>query len=129
MNVKMPRRSIPLLLSVIIGVFLLIFTWIYISDTLDSSSAGIGASIAAVLVLPHQILSTLACFFAALGWALNVRWAAMVAAILYTIALAVMPPWFSFVVVQMVLCYVAFVRMGRAPIYTAEFYDSSKYHA
>lgn len=113
------KRSKILLAAVIIGVLMLIFSWSYISDTFGSlaseteSAALIGKSIGMVLVLPHQLLATLACLFAVIGWISNRRWAALVAGILYSVALLAMVAWFYFVVVQLILCYVAYAKIPR----------------
>ena len=117
METQKRKRSVILLIAVIIGILLLIYTWSYISKTAATVSAdsatSVGTSIAMAMVLPHQVLATLACFFAALGWLFRARWGALVAAILYTVALVLMIPWFYAVLIQMILCYVAYTRMGN----------------
>lgn len=113
------KRSKILLVAVIIGILMLVFTWSYICDTFGGlaseteSASVIGKSIGMVLVLPHQVLATLACLFATIGWISNRRWTALVAGILYSVALLAMVAWFYFVVIQLILCYVAYARMPR----------------
>ena len=48
----------------------------------------------------------------ALGYFLNKRGFILTAAILYTIAIVLMPIYFFFVLIQTILCYVAYAKMN-----------------
>ena len=125
------RRSKILLAAVIIGVISLAYTWSYIYNSVDGlimessySAKSLGTSIAMMLVLPHQVLATLGLLFSIIGYAANRRWGALVAGILYSVALVAMPAWFYFVVLQLILCYVAYAKMPRmARRYVIDDYD------
>lgn len=125
------RRSKILLVAVIIGVISLAYTWSYIYNSVDGlfmessySARSLGTSIAVMLVLPHQVLATLGLLFSIIGYAANRRWGALVAGILYSVALVAMPAWFYFVVLQLILCYVAYAKMPRmARRYVIDDYD------
>lgn len=118
------KRSRILLLAAIIGIALCCYTWSYISDTssqvmnteaTDFAEIGeqMGTMIALSAIMPHQYLATLGTFFAVLGWCMNARWSALVAGIIYSVAAALVMSWAPFVLVQMVLCYVAFAKMKK----------------
>ena len=52
-----------------------------------------------------------AVIFNVLGWAMNKRGFALTGAILYTVALVLMPLYFMFVIIQMILSYVGFAKL------------------
>ena len=83
---------------------------------MEESSVRIGNSMAhgisAAALLPSMILVLVAAAFALLGWFINQRWAALVAGILFTVALALSLTRFYIPVVPMALCVAAFVMMG-----------------
>lgn len=76
----------------------------------DSASQA-GAGLAAMLVMPHLVLTLLAVVFNALGLFVNKRGFALTAGILYAVAMVLFPVYFFFVIVQMILCFVAFAKM------------------
>ena len=81
-----------------------------------SSSTGaeqIGAGLATALVMPHMAFVWLALIFNWLGYFLKLRWAALVAGILYAVAMLAFFIYFMFVIVEMILCFVAFAKMGK----------------
>lgn len=75
------------------------------------TAEAIGAGIATVIVMPHLICTVLAVIFNILGWAMNKRGFALTGAILYTVALVLMPLYFMFVIIQMILSYVGFAKL------------------
>lgn len=66
-----------------------------------------------MLIMPHALLTGLAVIFNWIGWALSKRWAALTAGILYAAAILMMYIYFMFVVVEMILCFVAFAQLGK----------------
>lgn len=78
----------------------------------DSASQA-GAGLAAVLVMPHLIITILAVVFNALATALSKPGFALTAGILYAVAMVLFPVYFFFVIVQMILCFVAFAKMRK----------------
>ena len=110
------KGRILLLIAFLIGLAYAIYSFSYWGGaigTAGSSSEQLGAGIATALVTPHVVLASLAVVFNALALLLYNRGFALVAAILYTVALAVFPMYFMFVVLEMILCYVAFARMKK----------------
>ncbi len=111
------KRSILLLISAIIGTAYLIYLITYFSGTIATSEGteALGAGIATVLVLPHMIMVGLAVIFSWLGWVIRARWAALTAGILYAVSILLMFIYALFVVVEMVLCFIAFAKMKKKP--------------
>ena len=117
---KKPRKRIyiSLLLAVIIGLFFVIFNWNYIGESLDgvagqTSGEAIGTGIATMIVLPHMICLTAAFAFSCIGLLFRQAWGALVAGILYAVAIALMVMWFYDSVAQVVLCFFAYGRMRK----------------
>lgn len=110
------KKSVCLLISWILGVLYAIYLVGYFGGavgTAGSSSEALGAGIATALVMPHMVCAVLAAIFNVLGWAMNHRAFALVGAILYTVALALFPMYFMFVIVQMVLSYIGFAKLKK----------------
>ena len=79
----------------------------------DSASQA-GGVIAAALVTPHLLLAFLGFIFNILGFALNKTGFALTAGILYAVSMVLFPMYFFFVLIQMILCFVAFSKMRKA---------------
>ena len=110
------KGKVLLLIALIIGVFYCIYSvsyWSGVGSKATTDSEAIGAGIASMLVLPHLVMTALAVIFNALAFFMYNRPFALVAAILYTIALVLFPAYFMFVVVEMILCYIAFAKMKK----------------
>ena len=103
------KRSKLLLISGILSTAYLIYILnyfiggIFSSDGIESISAGI----ASALVTPHMLLVGLGVLFNWIGWAMKLRWAALVAWILYAVSilLILMFIFGIFVIIQMILCF------------------------
>ena len=114
----MKKRSILLLIALIIGIIYLCLQFGNYSNglntmtadttTAEEAGAAIGTAIGLTLLLPHLILIVLAVIFNAVGWLGKARWAALTAAILYTVGGVLGFVNFFFVLIPMVLCYVAY---------------------
>ena len=108
------KKSKCLLISWILGVLYVLYLIGYIVNTnasLTETAEAIGAGIATVIIMPHLICTVLAVIFNILGWAMNKRGFALTGAILYTVALVLMPLYFMFVIIQMILSYVGFAKL------------------
>lgn len=79
----------------------------------DSASQA-GGVLAAAIVTPHLLLALLGLVFNALGFAMNKRGFALTAGILYAVSMVLFPMYFFFVLIQMILCFVAFAKMRKA---------------
>ena len=120
----MKKRSIMLLISLIIVVVYLALQFSVYSDgaktvmadttTAEETGAAIGTAIGMALLLPHMILVILGAIFNAVAWIGKMRWAALTAAILYTVGGVLGLINFVFLIVPMVLCYVAYGKSGPA---------------
>ena len=111
----MKKGRFLLLLSFLFGVAYLLYSLNYWSgvNSGGTSSEQLGAGIATALVLPHLVMTALAVIFNALGLFMYYRPFALVAAILYSVALVLFPMYFLYVIVEMVFCYIAFARMAK----------------
>lgn len=112
------KKSIPLLISWIIGSAYAVYLPAYFGSTIGGSTdtaEAVGASIAAALVTPHIICVCLAVIFNILSWAANIRWAALCGGILYSVALVLFLPYFLFVVAEIVLFFIGFAKMKKNP--------------
>ena len=120
----MKKRSVLLLIALIIGLAYLVLQISSLSgsankvatmstDTAEQAGEAIGTAIGVTLMMPHVILIALAVIFNAVGWLGKARWAALTAAILYTVGGVLGFVNFLFVLVPMVLCYVAYGKMKK----------------
>lgn len=87
-----------------------LFYWGQAAGVEDGAQA-LGASIATVMVMSHLVCTLIASIFNVLGMLLNRRAFALTAGILYAVAMVLFPMYFFFVVVEMILCFIAFARM------------------
>ncbi len=110
---KKKKKSRLLLASAIIGSIYLVFLLFYFGSFIFSSNPflALGASMAIQIVMPHMICAVAALIFNWIGWAKNVRWAALTAAILYAISIVMMITYFFGVILEMIFCFIAFARM------------------
>jgi len=105
------KGKILLLIALIIGALYLIYSFSYWGGAANSTDAGAG--IATLLVMPHLVFTGLAVLFNALAFFMYSKPFALVAGILYSVALVLFPFYFMFVIVELVLCYVAFAKMPK----------------
>lgn len=107
------KRSKLLLISAIIGTLYGIYLISYFTGANTSSSGAeqVGAGIATLIVMPHMAMVWLAIVFNWLGYALKLKWSALVAGILYAVAIVLFFMYFMFVIIEMILCFVAYAKM------------------
>ena len=104
------------MVALIIGAAYLAYSMNYWSSAntgTGSSAEQIGAGLATALVIPHLVMTGLGALFNLFALLMYSRPFALTAAILYTVALVLFPMYFMFVILQMILCYVAFARMEK----------------
>ena len=120
----MNKRNVLLLIALIIGV---VYLCIQISNitshantisstdpqTAEQAGEAIGTAIGITLLMPHVILIAMAVIFNAVGWLGKAKWAALTAAILYTVGGVLGFVNFLFVLIPMVLCYIAYGKMKQ----------------
>ncbi|GEM_PF-6648159 len=109
-----PKRSVFLLLSFLLGLIYLLFYIAGVYGGIDLSGTEaeqLGAMVAGALFLPHAILVFLAVVFGFFGFLLRGRACALVSGILYITSIILMPICFLYVLAEMILAFVAYVRM------------------
>lgn len=72
-----------------------------------------GAALATALVFPHMLTVAIGLIFNMLGYFLNKRGFILVGAILYSVSILLFMVYFMFVIIQMVLSYIAFGQMKK----------------
>ena len=112
------KRSKMLLIAAILGSLYLVYLVSYFMGGMDttSSAEALGAGLATAVVMPHMVCVAVAVVFNWIGWSMRARWGALVAGILYAVAMVLMFLYAMFVVIQMVLCFVAFAKMKPKPV-------------
>lgn len=112
------KRDPLALTTCIISLLLLLVLWpnyFYTTTSGDTGTfSGLASVFMALFVLPHMLLSTAAFIFAAIYWFSRAAWCVLVAAILYTIAGAILFSWAYDVVLQMVMCYAIVARKYKS---------------
>lgn len=113
------KRNKLLLVALILGVAYLAYSlWYWFgggaASAVGSDSASqAGAGIATMLVTPHLLLTVVAVIFNALAFFMSKRAFALVAGILYAVAMVLFIAYALFLIVQMVLCFVAYAKMPK----------------
>lgn len=112
----MKDKNKLLLIAGILGIAYLIYSMVYWSGAAtapgtDAEQAG--AAIATMLVMPHLLLAGLAVLFNVIGFFTNKAGFALTAGILYAVAMLLFVAYFFFVVIQCILCFVAFAQMRK----------------
>lgn len=113
---KNVRRSIFVLLAVIVAVLVLIYLNGYMRDSLNSAEdgfTGLGVAIAISASQPFMIALGAGAVFGAVGWLFTLRWAALVAGILFAVAIILLPAWFLFALIPSLLAFIGYARMKR----------------
>lgn len=113
---KEGKFSVCALISFIIGILYLIYSFFYWGSVGDASVdvfEQIGTGIATAVVMPHLISTAVAVLLNALGCFMKRSGLVLAGAILYCVALLLMPIYFMFVVIEIVLSFVAYARMSR----------------
>lgn len=113
---KHAKKNVCLIIALVIGAAYLIYSMVYWSGataTQSSSSAQAGAAIATVLVAPHLICTLVAVVFNALAAFMGKKAFALVAGILYAVAMVLFIAYFAFVLVEMILCFVGYAQLKK----------------
>lgn len=107
------KRSVLLAIALALSVAYLAYSAFYwLGGAADSSGAdAAGFAIASALVMPHLVCVLIGTVFNCLAFFMSKRVFALVAGILYAVAMLLFPMYFFFVVIQAVLCFVAYARM------------------
>ncbi len=105
-----------LLTSFILGA---LYAFYLIAYFFNVGSSSVGGAIATALVMPHMICVVLAVIFNGLGCFKNSRGFTLTGAILYAVSIVLFIPYFIFVIIQMILSFVGFSKLGKNDIIEA----------
>jgi len=110
------KKNVLLLIAGIIGLLYTIFLISYFMSanaeaTTDTDQ--IGAALATALVAPHMAIVIVGLVFNWIAFFISKPWAALVAGILYSVAIFFMPIYFWGTVVELILCFVAFAKLRK----------------
>ncbi|MFY9285284.1 MAG: hypothetical protein ACOXZT_06450 [Tissierellaceae bacterium] len=109
------KKSKLALISWILSLLYLIYLISHFAGGLSSTEGAeqAGAAIATALVFPHMLTVGIGLLFNILGYFMNKRGFILVGAILYSVSILLFMMYFMFVIVQMILSYVAFAKMKK----------------
>lgn len=101
----------------ILDVLYIDYLFAYFGGLVGNTTGGeqVGSLIASTIVMPHAICAALAVLFNILGWSMNNRGFTLTGAILYAVSIVLMPLYFMFVIIQMILSFVGYAKM-KSPI-------------
>lgn len=110
------KKSKCLLISWIIGAAYMIYLVSYMAGAganAGSSAEAVGVGLATALVAPHALCVLVAVVLNIIGWAKSSRGLALAGAILYAVSMILMPIYFMFVIVEMILSFVGFANLKK----------------
>lgn len=112
------KKSKLALVSWILSLMYLIYLISYFSGGIGSTTGSeqVGAALATALVFPHMLVVGIGLIFNMLGYFLNNRAFVLVGAILYSVAILLFMMYFMFIIVQMILSYIAFAKMKKSNV-------------
>lgn len=116
------KKNVLLIISAVLGVAYMIYSaWYWLGGSAaaaagSGSSAELGSALAAALVTPHLVVALIAVIFNVLALVMNKAAFALVAGILYAVSILLFFAYFMFVIIEMVLCFVAFAKMRKAQL-------------
>lgn len=112
---KVVKKSKLALVSLVLSILYILFLVKHFGGSIVSgdSTEATGAVIASALIMPHTIMVLIGLIFNTLGYFLNNRSFVLVGAILYAVSIALFFIYFMFVIIQMILSFVAFAKMPK----------------
>ena len=117
----MKKTNVCLLISFIIGLAYLVYSVVYWGGVTDASGEeALGGTIALALVTPHLVCTGIAVIFNGLALFLRVPAFALVAGILYAVAIVLFVAYFMFVVIEMILSFIGYGQLKKAKAAAAE---------
>ncbi|NLB21993.1 MAG: hypothetical protein GX833_01855 [Clostridium sp.] len=108
------KRSNMVLISMVLTAAYLIYSIVYwgkASSAGAESAEQVGAGLAMMLVFPHLLLTVFGFIFNLLAYFMRHRGFTLVSAIIYAVAILVFMPYFMFLMIQMILMFVAFAKL------------------
>jgi hypothetical protein len=109
------KKSKLLLVSWILTLLYLVFVIVsvFALGNSENNNEQAGAAIALLLMLPQLFVAFVGLIMNVLGWALNKKGFALAGAILYAVAMFLFIPYFFFLVIQTILSFVGYAKMGK----------------
>lgn len=94
-----------MLLTVIYAIYILSYFSGMFLDTFTGY-------LATMMVMPHLLCVTIATIFVCIGFFGKKRWAMLTSGILLAVSAVLMMTYAPFVIVQTILCFISYARMG-----------------
>lgn len=112
------KKSKLLLTSFILGVVYVVYLVMYFSGALAGTEGAeqVGAGIATFVVFPHFICVALATLFNGIGWTMNSKGFTLTGGILYVVSMILFPLYFFFVIIQAVLSFIGYAKIGKEKV-------------
>lgn len=109
------NRSKVLFVASLLATIYVIYLMVYFggASTSTDSAEAIGGAIATALVMPHMVITGLGAVFGWIGFGAKKNWAALVAAILYSVGLLLFFVYFMFSVPLIVLGFVGYSKQKK----------------
>ncbi len=112
----MKKRSIMLAIVTLLATAYTVYLFCYFVGGTASASGteeAIGGAIATALIMPHAIMFLIGSVFGWIGWFLKQSWAALVAAILYSVGTLLFMAYFMFGVPLLVMGFIGYANQKR----------------
>lgn len=103
----MKKRSTILLIAVILGLAYSIYITTYFSGV---AMVDLGGALAAALVTPHMVFMWIGSIFGGIGYMIKASWAALVGAIIWTVASVMFVPYMLMVAPIFILGYIGYSK-------------------
>lgn len=111
----MKNRSKMLLTATVLATIYAVYLFVYfVGGTASMEGAdAVGGAIATALVMPHAIMFLIGAIFGWLGVLIKKSWAALVAAILYSVGTALFLAYFMFGVPLLILGFIGYAKQKK----------------
>ncbi len=111
----MKKRSIMLAIVTLLATAYTVYLFCYfVGGTLSTSgSEAIGGAIATALVLPHAVMFLIGAVFGWIGYLLKQSWAALVAAILYSVGTLFFLAYFMFGAPLLIMGFIGYANQKK----------------
>lgn len=107
--IQKEKGKISGLLAMLLTVLYALYIFFYFNDIGMDSLTGY---IAMRIVMPHMVCVVVAAVFACIGFFGKKRWAMLTSGILLAVSAVLMMSYAPMVIVQAVLCFISYARMG-----------------
>ena len=111
----MRKRSIALVLATVLATAYAVYLFVYFIGGVASAEGAeaLGGAIATALVTPHAFMFLIGAIFGWLGVLLRKSWAALVAAILYSVGTMLFLAYFMFGVPILIMGFIGYAKQKK----------------